>query len=262
MKILFVGDVFGKVGRKVARHVLPRIVDRESVDLTIANVENVSKGIGVSREALEDLKGVGVQVMTSGNHIWRRHGKDDCLGEEPCLLRPANYPSDAPGKGSLIWESPLGQKVGILNLLGRIFMEPLDCPFRKAEEEVARLLGLGVRMIVIDFHAEATSEKAAMAWFLDGRVSAVVGTHTHVQTADERILPGKSGFITDAGMTGPHDSVIGVKVEPSVKRFLTGVPQRLEPATKNAVLHGVVMELCAESGQCKDIRRVREPLDT
>jgi metallophosphoesterase (TIGR00282 family) len=261
MNVLLVGDIFGKGGRKVVRYLLPRIVDQESVDLTIANVENASRGLGVSREALLELKKAGVQVMTSGNHIWKRPGIEDLLREEPFLLRPANYPQSLPGQGSVVWESNLGVKVGILNLMGRIFMGPLDCPFRTGDTHIDRLVRDGVRVIVLDFHAEATSEKLALAWFLDGKVSAVIGTHTHVQTADERILPQGTGFISDAGMTGGQDSVIGVKTQPSIESFLTGVPQRLEPSSKNLALNGVLLTICDKTGKCKNILRISEKLD-
>jgi metallophosphoesterase (TIGR00282 family) len=258
MNILLVGDIFGKGGRKVIRTVLPRVVDRESVDLTIANVENATKGLGVSREAAHELKMAGVQVMTSGNHIWKRPGVEDLLEDEPFLVRPANYPPDVPGKGSVVWESNLGVRVGILNLMGRVFMDPLDCPFRTAELYINRLAQDGVRMIILDFHAEATSEKLALAWYLDGKVSAVIGTHTHVQTADERILPQGTGYITDAGMTGGQDSVIGVKPKPAIDSFLTGVHQRLEPCSKNLALNGVLMTICEKTGRCESIRRISE----
>jgi metallophosphoesterase (TIGR00282 family) len=261
MNILLVGDIFGKGGRKVLRHVLPRIVDRESVDLTIANVENASRGLGVSRDAALEMKNAGVQVMTSGNHIWKKPGAAELLEEEPFLVRPANYPPSVPGRGSVVWESNLGVKVGILNLMGRVFMEPLDCPFRTGEGHINRLREDGAQLIVLDFHAEATSEKLALAWHLDGRVSAIVGTHTHVQTADERILPQGTGYITDVGMTGGQDSVIGVKPKPAIDSFLTGVHQRLEPSMKNLALNGVVMTICEKSGKCEDIRRVSDYLD-
>ncbi len=261
MNILLIGDVFGKGGRKILRRVLPRIVDRESVDLTIANVENASRGLGVSREAAMELKQAGVQVMTSGNHVWKKPGAAELLEEEPFLVRPANYPPGAPGKGSVVWESNLGVRVGILNLMGRVFMEPLDCPFRVGEAHVRRMAEEGVRVIVLDFHAEATSEKLALAWHMDGGVSAIVGTHTHVQTADERVLPQGTGYITDVGMTGGQDSVIGVRPRPAIESFLTGVHRRLEPSLKNLVLHGVVMTICEESGKCERIRRVSEALE-
>ena len=261
MNVLVIGDIFGKGGRKVLRHVLPRVVDRESVDLTIANVENASRGLGVSREAALELKNAGVQVMTSGNHVWKRPGAAELLEEEPFLVRPANYPPNVPGRGSVVWESNLGVRVGILNLMGRVFMEPLDCPFRTGEEYIDRLVEEGADLIILDFHAEATSEKLALAWHLDGKVSAIVGTHTHVQTADERILPQGTGYITDVGMTGGQDSVIGVKPRPAIDSFLTGVHQKLEPSLKNLALKGVLMKISEKSGRCESIRRISEVLD-
>jgi len=253
-----IGDVFGRGGRRAVEYLLPGIIDQESVDLTIANVENATRGIGVTEESVHELKKAGVQVMTSGNHIWRKPGIEELLKKEPFLLRPANYPPDVPGTGSAIFQSSLGIKVGVINLLGRVFMEAVDCPFRTGEKEVHRLSSEGARMIVVDFHAEATSEKAAFAWFMDGKVSAVLGTHTHVQTADERVLPGGAGFMTDVGMTGPHDSVIGVKINTSMRRFLTGVHQRLEPAKKNLMLHGVLLDLCEETGLCRKMKRIQK----
>lgn len=258
MNVLLIGDVFGRPGRRAVECLLPGIVDQESVDLTIANVENASRGIGVTEESLRDLKKAGVQVMTSGNHIWRKPGIEELLRTEPFLLRPANYPPEIPGRGGVVFSSSLGVKVGVVNLLGRVFMDALECPFRTATQTIARLVQEGARIIVVDFHAEATSEKAAFAWYLDGKVSAVVGTHTHVQTADERVLPGGTGFLTDAGMTGPHDSVIGMKADGSLKRFLTGIHQRLEPAKKNLMLHGVLLDLCEETGRCRRIKRIQK----
>lgn len=261
MNILLIGDIFGKGGRKALRHLLPRVLDRESVDLTIANVENASGGLGISRDAASELKDAGVQVMTSGNHIWKKPGARELLEEEAFLLRPANYPPNTPGRGGVVWESNLGVRVGILNLMGRVFMEPMDCPFRTGDACIRRLGEEGVRLIVLDFHAEATSEKLALAWYLDGKVSAVVGTHTHVQTADERILPLGTGYISDAGMTGGQDSVIGVKPRPAIDSFVTGVHQRLEPSMKNLALKGVLMRISEESGRCESIRRISEYLD-
>lgn len=261
MNILLIGDIFGKGGRKVVRYVLPRVVDRESVDLTIANVENASRGLGVSRDDARELKRAGVQVMTSGNHVWKKPGAAELLEQEPFLVRPANYPPGAPGRGSVVWESHLGVRVGIINLMGRVFMNPLDCPFRAGEAHIDRLAAEGVRVIVLDFHAEATSEKLALAWYLDGRISAVIGTHTHVQTADERILPQGTGYITDAGMTGPQDSVIGVQTQRAIDSFLTGVQQKFEPASKNLALKGVLLTICESTGRCEKIRRISENLD-
>lgn len=261
MNILFVGDIVGKPGRKALRELLPGLVDRLRVDLVIGNVENVAKGLGVSREALEEVKKAGVQVMTSGNHVWKKSGIEQLLEEERCLLRPANYADGVAGRGGMIWESNLGTKVGVINLVGRVFLEAVDCPFRAGARLAEELRKKGARICIVDFHAEATSEKSALGWFLDGKVSAVLGTHTHVQTADERVLPGGTGFITDVGMTGGLDSVIGVKVEASLKRFLTGVPQPFEPSGRNLVLQGAILEVCEKTGCCLQIRRIRKSLD-
>jgi len=261
MNVLVIGDVFGRGGRRAVEYLLPGIIDQEYVDLTVANVENASGGIGITEDAVLDLKKAGIQVMTTGNHVWRKPGIEGLLRREPFVLRPANYPQDIPGRGDVVFLSSLGVKVGVLNLLGRVFMEAIECPFRTGLSAVSRLSEEGVRIIVVDFHAEATSEKAALAWYLDGKVSAVLGTHTHVQTADERVLPGGTGFMTDVGMTGPHDSVIGMKVEGSIQRFLTGIHQKLEPAKKNLILHGVLLDLCEDTGRCRRIKRIRKELE-
>lgn len=261
MKILFVGDIVGKPGRKVLRDLLPGLVDQHRVDLVIANVENVAKGMGVSRDSLQEVKKAGVQIMTSGNHVWKKSGVEQLLKEDRSLLRPANYADGAPGRGCVLWESNLGIKVGVINLVGRVFLETVDCPFRVGARLAENLRDQGARICIVDFHAEATSEKAALGWFLDGKVSGVLGTHTHVQTADERVLPGGTGFITDVGMTGGRDSVIGVKIEASLKRFLTGVPQPFEPSGRNLVLEGALLEVCGETGRCREIKRVRKSLD-
>ncbi|MEW6439497.1 MAG: TIGR00282 family metallophosphoesterase [bacterium] len=262
MKILVVGDILGKGGRKALRCLLPPILDKEFVDLVIGNVENVAGGMGVTRDSLAEVKNAGVQVMTSGNHVWKKPGFDDLFKTESFLLRPGNYPPGVPGRGMAIWETNLGLKVGVINLLGRIFMEPVECPFRTSDALVSRLANLGVRIRIVDFHAEATSEKAALGWYLDGRVSAVIGTHTHVQTADERVFPKGTGFLSDAGMTGSQDSVIGVKTESSLKRFLTGIPQRFEPSNKGLMLNGALLDVCESTGRCRGIRRIRKYLDS
>ncbi|MBM3301174.1 MAG: YmdB family metallophosphoesterase, partial [Deltaproteobacteria bacterium] len=254
-------DIVGKGGMRAVQCLLPRIVDVEAIDLVIANVENVAGGIGVTREAIGPLRELGVQIMTSGNHVWRKEGIEDLLEREALLLRPANYPPGTPGRGWVFWKSQLGVTVGIINLLGRVFMDPLECPFRVAKAFVDRCRENLVKVIVADFHAEATSEKAALAWYLDGQASAVVGSHTHVQTADERILPRGTGFISDMGMTGAQDSIIGVKTEASITRFLTGLPQKLVPSSKNPALHGVIVSVCEKTGKCLEIRRVKKSVE-
>jgi len=261
MKILFLGDVVGRGGRKAVHYMLPGLVDEGAVDLVIANVENASKGVGVTHDTVQELKNSGIQVMTSGNHIWKKPGTEKLLAREPYLIRPANYPTGVPGNGGVIWETNWGDKVGIINLAGRIFMEPLDCPFRTAEKYVHDFSEAGISMILLDFHAEATSEKAALGCFLDGKVSAVLGTHTHIQTADNRILPKGSGYITDVGMTGAEDSVIGVKPDPALRKFLTCMPQRLEPSSKNLMINGVLLDVCGKTGNCRSIKRIKKNLD-
>ncbi|MEW6335280.1 MAG: TIGR00282 family metallophosphoesterase, partial [Thermodesulfobacteriota bacterium] len=212
MKILFIGDIVGKPGRRAVRELLPGIVEDHRIDLVIANCENAAAGFGVTGEVIEELQDCRIDVLTSGNHIWDKKEILEIIEGCDRLLRPANYPAGAPGRGCLVMTAPGGLRVGVINLAGRVFMHPLDCPFRTADREIGTLKSRA-DVIIVDMHAEATSEKIAMGWYLDGRVGAVVGTHTHVQTADERILPGGTGYITDAGMTGPFDSVIGIRRE-------------------------------------------------
>jgi 2',3'-cyclic-nucleotide 2'-phosphodiesterase len=255
MNILFIGDIFGRPGRDLVRKGMRPLVRRYALDLVVANVENAAGGFGITREIGDSLAAGGVDVMTSGNHIWDKKEALDYIAAEPRLLRPANYPAGAPGRGSLLARTDDGRGVGVVNLMGRVFMNPLDDPFAAAAREVEGFAGR-TRVILVDFHAEATSEKIAMGWHLDGRVSAVIGTHTHVQTADERILPGGTAYITDAGMTGPHDSIIGTERVPALARFLTGMPSRFEPATGNPRLHGVVLAIDESSGRATAITRL------
>src|SRR5690349_1001245 len=247
MRILFIGDIFGRPGRDVARRAIPALVDRESLDFVIANGENAAAGFGITGDIAETIFSYGVDVMTSGNHVWDKKEVLDYLPRQPKLLRPANFPAAVPGRGSLVARTRTGEPIGVLNLMGRIFMPPLDDPFALALREIEALRAK-TRVIVVDFHAEATSEKLAMGWHLDGRVTAVFGTHTHVQTADERILPKGTAYLTDVGMTGPHDSVIGVERAAIIQRFLTGLPQRFEVATENPRLNAVVVEADETTG--------------
>ena len=255
MRILFIGDIFGRPGRELVRRGLAAIVDEHQIDLVIANAENAAAGFGITREIGDQLLGYGVDVMTSGNHIWDKKEALDYIGAESRLLRPANYPAGVPGNGSYLARTSDGRTVGVLNLMGRVFMLNIDDPFACALREI-ETLRQRTRVIVVDFHAEATSEKIAMGWYLDGKVTAVVGTHTHVQTADERILPKGTAYLTDVGMTGPHDSIIGVEIQPALGRFLTGLPARFEPATANPRLHAVIVEADDKSGVATDIERV------
>ncbi len=255
MNILFIGDVFGRPGRDLVRRGLGPLVHRFAADLVVANVENAAGGFGITREVGDGLAACGVDVMTSGNHVWDKKEALDYVAAEPRLLRPANYPAGAPGRGSVLVRTDDGRGVGVINLMGRVFMHPIDDPFTGAMREIEALAGR-TRILVVDFHAEATSEKIAMGWHLDGRVSAVIGTHTHVQTADERVLPGGTAYITDAGMTGPHDSIIGTEREPALARFLTGLPSRFEPASGNPRLHGVVVAIDDATGRATAITRL------
>jgi len=258
LTILVVGDVFGEPGRAALLGLLPRLKREHEVDCTIVNVENAAAGFGVTPQIARSFLDGGVDVMTSGNHIWDRKEIIEYIVKENLLLRPANYPAGTPGVGSVVVKAG-PHKVAVLNLMGRVFLPTIDCPFRKADEEVARLRE-ETAIIVVDMHGEATSEKQAMGWYLDGRASAVLGTHSHVQTADERILPGGTAYITDLGMTGPVDSVIGVARELAIQRFLSQMPNRFEPAKGPTALHGALVRIDAESGKALEIRRIRAPL--
>jgi len=255
MRILFIGDVFGRPGRVLLRSSLRRIVDRHAVDVVIANVENAAAGFGLTRDVGDELLRLGVDAMTSGNHIWDRREALAYIEAEPRLLRPANYPAGVPGRGAMIAYTTGRRPVGIVNLMGRVFMPAVDDPFAAARREVEALAAT-TRVIIVDFHAEATSEKIAMGWFLDGSVTAVIGTHTHVQTADERVLPGGSAYITDVGMTGPHESIIGTDRESALRRFLTGLPVRFEVATGDPRLHAVVIAADEDTGRAHTIERL------
>lgn len=255
MRILFVGDVVGRPGRKLLKDHLSAIQQEHDVDYTIVNIENAAGGYGVTPPIAEEILQYGVDVMTSGNHIWDKREILDYLGRESRLLRPGNYPKGAPGSFVHIGESRAGTRVAVMNLQGRVFMPLTDCPFRLAEKEVQRI-ARETRIIVIDFHAEATSEKIALGWFLDGQVSAVIGTHTHVPTADWRVLPKGTAYISDVGMTGPYDSVIGMEVEGSLSRFLTGLVSRMEVASGNARLSGILLDVDESTGLARSIRRI------
>jgi hypothetical protein len=252
---LFIGDIIGEPGRKMLKQALPDLLKAHVPDLVIANGENAAGGFGITPEIAEELFSLGIHVLTSGNHVWDKKEIEPWLGKQDHLIRPANYPAETPGSGSVVVSSDRG-KVAVLNLEGRVFMSPLEDPFRVAEREVERLRK-ETRTIIVDFHAEATSEKAALAWHLDGKVTAVLGTHTHVQTADERVLPGGTAFMTDVGMTGPSDSVIGVKKEDAIARFLTQRPHRFEIPKGPTQLDAVVIEVDQKSGKAKTIERIK-----
>lgn len=255
MNILFIGDIVGRAGRQALARWLSRLVDDHGIDLVVANGENAAGGFGLTLEVARELFDLGVQVITSGNHIWDKREICDYLDEQPALLRPANYPPGLPGRGSGVFSTPGGVRVGVLNLEGRVFMSNLDCPFRAADELIATLRQR-TPVILVDFHAEATSEKAAMGHYLDGRVSAMVGTHTHVQTADERILPGGTAYITDVGMTGSRDAVIGIRKELAIERFLTQLPVRFEVAKKDPVLNAVAISIDEQTGRAVAVERI------
>ncbi len=255
MRILFIGDIFGKPGREIARRAIPALVEQRDIDFVIANVENSAAGFGVTGDIADTILGYGVDAMTSGNHIWDKKEVLDYVPRQPKLLRPANFPAGVPGRGSYLGRTRTGEPVGVINLMGRIFMAPLDDPFAVAIREIEALRAKA-RVIIVDFHGEATSEKVAMGWHLDGRVTAVFGTHTHVQTADERILPKGTACLTDVGMTGPHDSIIGVTVEAALSRFLNGMPAKFEAATGPGRLNAVVVTADPATGKATAVERL------
>jgi len=256
MKILFIGDIVGKPGRLAVRELLPEIIEERGIDFVIANCENAAAGFGVTAEIVQELYKSNIDVLTSGNHIWDKKEVMGFIDHFDTLLRPANYPEGAPGHGSVLAHAGDGTPVGVINLQGRIFMSPIDCPFRTADREIEKLKK--AKIIVVDMHAEASSEKIALGWYLEGRVSAVFGTHTHVQTADERILPGGTACITDAGMTGPLESVIGMQKDSIIQRFLLQIPNKFDVAKGDVRLQGVIVEVSPE-GRAAGIERLSVP---
>ena len=231
MRLLFIGDIVARPGRELVRRRLDALVRAHDIDVVLANAENAAGGAGVTREIVDELLGNGIHVLTSGNHVWDKREVIEFIDRQPRLVRPANYPAGAPGAGSYVWTHHDGVKVGVVNVMGQVFMGQFDNPFEAASREVARVRAGGATIIFVDIHAEATSEKQALGWFLDGQVTAVIGTHTHVQTADERILPGGTAYLSDVGMTGPHDGIIGMERTAVIARFATGLPSRFETAT-------------------------------
>lgn len=260
MRILFIGDIVGRPGRDLIRQGLAALVDHHTVDFVIANAENAAAGFGITREIGEQLLDYGIEVMTSGNHIWDKKEALDYIGIEPRLLRPANYPAGAPGNGSYLARTESGVTIGVVNVMGRVFMLNIDDPFTVVMKEI-EALKQRTRIIFVDFHAEATSEKMAMGWHLDGKVTALVGTHTHVQTADDRILPKGTAYLTDVGMTGPHDSIIGVETSAALGRFLSAMPAKFETATGNPRLNAVIVEADEQTGRAVDIERLSYSLE-
>ena len=256
MKLLFIGDIVGRVGRDLIRLGVKPLMARYAIDLVIANVENAAGGSGVTRDIIKELRQAGIQVMTSGNHIWDKREALELIVGEPRLLRPANFPSGVPGAGSYVWQGDNDVKVGVINLMGRVFMAPLDDPFAVSRQQIDQVRAAGAAIVFVDFHAEATSEKLAMGWHLDGQVTAVVGTHTHVQTADERVLPGGTAYLTDVGMTGPHDGIIGTDRTAVLTRFTTGLPSKFETASGDPRLHAVVITADPATGRALAIERL------
>jgi len=259
VRTLFIADIIGKPGRQVVENLLPKIIEEENIQFVIANCENAAGGFGLTPKISREMFSVGVDVITMGNHIWARREISEII-EEVNILRPANFPPGVPGKGWTIIQANNEVKVGVINLMGRVYMSTLECPFRTADgiiEEISKQ----TKIIVVDMHAEITSEKVAMGWYLDGKVSAVIGTHTHVPTADERILPQGTAYITDVGMTGPLDSIIGIKKEIILKKYLTQMPLRFEVATGDLVFAGAVVEIDEKTGKARSIRRIAKPFE-
>ncbi|PWT91934.1 MAG: TIGR00282 family metallophosphoesterase [Proteobacteria bacterium] len=253
MNILFIGDIFGAPGRRIVSDHLQDIVATNGIDLAIANAENAAGGFGITPSIAEELFGLGLDVLTSGNHVWDKRELYDYFARQPRLLRPGNYP-DAPGSGVVVVQTAGGIDCAVLNLQGRVYMPHTDCPFRKADQMLADL-DPSIKVRFLDFHAEVTSEKVAMGWYLDGRVSAMVGTHTHIPTADTRILPNGTAYQTDCGMTGPYGSVIGVETDIIVQRFLTSLPVRMEAARESPELHAVIIDVDESTGKARAVRR-------
>lgn len=255
MKVLFIGDIIGKPGRQAVENLLPGLVSEHKIDFVIANGENAAAGFGITEKVGQELFGMGIDVLTGGNHLWDKKDSVSYIAKEPRILCPANYPEGAVGARSGVLQARNGARIGVFCLQGRVFMQALDCPFRKADEMV-EMLSKKTDAIIVDVHAEATSEKVALGWHLDGRVSAVIGTHTHVQTADQRILPRGTAYITDAGMTGGFDGVIGMNKEAVLKRFLTGMPQKFETAEGGVRLNALAVEIDERTGFSRKIESV------
>jgi 2',3'-cyclic-nucleotide 2'-phosphodiesterase len=256
MKILFIGDIVGSPGRDIVADRLADIVESRQIDLVIANGENSAAGFGITPRIAEQLFAAGVEVLTGGNHIWDRKEVLEYIPQQPRLVRPANFPEGNPGSGLYVGTARNGMPYAVIDLQGRVFMASNDCPFRAADRELARIPAQ-VRVIFVDIHAETTSEKEAMGWYLDGRVSAVIGTHTHVATADEHVLPGGTAYQTDVGMTGPHNGVIGMDKTAILRRFLDGQPARFEVATGDIQMNTVLIDVDETTGRARGIERLR-----
>jgi len=256
LNILLIADIVGKPGRWAVSQILPELKKIHQIDFTIANVENAAGGFGLTREIAQKIRHYGVDCLTSGNHIWDRKDIFPYLNETLRILRPANYPPDVPGRGTAIFDLENDFKIGVMNIQGKVYIKEIDCPFRIANREIEKIREQ-TKIIVVDLHAEATSEKIALGWYLDGKVSAVLGTHTHVQTADEMILPRGTAYITDVGMTGAHDSVIGINKEDAITRFLTQIPRRFTVAKNDIKLCGALIKIDPDSGKASSIERIK-----
>ncbi|MDD5108331.1 MAG: TIGR00282 family metallophosphoesterase [Candidatus Omnitrophica bacterium] len=259
MNILFIGDIVGSPGREAIKKLVVPLRQELKIDFVIANAENASGGSGITAKVADELFTSGVDVLTSGDHIWKRPEIFELINREKRILRPLNFPSGAPGSGAAVFIAKNGQKVGVINVNGRVFMEALECPF-KTTLKACQELSVETKIIIVDIHAEATSEKVALGWYLDGKVSAILGTHTHIQTADDKILPKGTAYLTDAGMTGPYDSVIGRRVEDVLTRFLSSIPVKFEVAQENIQLHGALIEINDNTGKAISILRVQKKL--
>lgn len=256
MKILFIGDIVGKVGRTAVKALLPAVINRYKIDFVIANGENAAGGFGITEKVATELFSCGIEVLTSGNHIWDKKESIPYIAKEPKIIRPVNYPPGVPGCGSILHTLSNGAKVAVVNIAGRVFMSSIDCPFRTGMAEIERLQK-ETKIIIVDFHAEATSEKIAFGYYADGKASAVVGTHTHVQTADEKILAGGTAYITDVGMTGPDMSVIGIEKEQIIERFLLQIPMKFETAKGGGIFSALVIEIDDKTGKSTAIQRLQ-----
>ncbi len=254
LRVLFIGDIVGKTGRSAVRSLLPNIIDRLRINLIIANGENAAGGFGITEKVARELFSFKINIITTGNHVWDKKDDIEYIAREELILRPLNYPSGVPGRGSLIYNLN-GLEIGVINLAGRTFMAPVDCPFRTVERELKEMRKV-TNIIIVDFHAEATSEKIAMGYFLDGKVSAVIGTHTHVQTADERIFDKGTGYITDVGMTGPLNSIIGIEINQIIERFLYQMPKKFDVAKGESLFSGVVLDIDINTGKTVKIQRL------
>jgi len=254
LRVLFIGDIVGKPGRSAVKTILSGLIEKLKIDFIIANGENAAGGFGITEKIAKELFQQRINVITTGNHIWDKKDDISYIAKDPWILRPFNYPPGVPGQGSIIYNLN-GLNIGIINLIGRVFMAPVDCPFRKGLAEVERISET-TRIIIIDFHAEATSEKIALGYYLDGKVSAVIGTHTHVQTADERILPKGTAYITDVGMTGPFDSIIGIEVTQIIDRFLYQMPKKFEVAKGKSIFSAVLLDINTKTGLARSIQRL------